>query len=72
MSHPWACPLHRLAQEVERRRGAVQASLAGDAPKLAAVLHATAGLKRHAEGALGAQLGRPVHIVGDINTVLQA
>lgn len=54
---------------MERRRQALQASLAGDAPKLAAVLHKTRELKEHVEHALTAQLSRPVVIVGDINTL---
>ena len=60
----------RLAQEVEDRRQALQASRAANAPKLAMLLDKTRQLKAHVEETLTTALKRPVLVVGEVNAVL--
>ncbi|CAI5460186.1 unnamed protein product [Closterium sp. Yama58-4] len=59
--------------ELERRRREIRAALADAWPKLEAVVQRTRAYKAAAEAALSAMYSnRPVHIIGEINNVLQA
>ncbi|CAI6008845.1 unnamed protein product [Closterium sp. NIES-65] len=59
--------------ELERRRREIRAALADAWPKLEAVVQRTRAYKTAAEAALSAMYSnRPVHIIGEINNVLQA
>ncbi|CAI5511130.1 unnamed protein product [Closterium sp. Naga37s-1] len=59
--------------ELERRRREIRAALADAWPKLEAVVQGTRAYKTAAEAALSAMYSnRPVHIIGEINNVLQA
>ncbi|CAI5506355.1 unnamed protein product [Closterium sp. Naga37s-1] len=59
--------------ELERRRREIRTALADAWPKLEAVVQRTRAYKTAAEAALSAMYSnRPVHIIGEINNVLQA
>ncbi|KAI8466248.1 MAG: hypothetical protein J3K34DRAFT_460987 [Monoraphidium minutum] len=60
------------AAEVEARRHESRAALAGMGPKAAAVAERTRTAQRAVEGALSAQLGRRVNVLGEINNALAA
>ncbi|CAI7852305.1 unnamed protein product, partial [Closterium sp. NIES-54] len=59
--------------ELERRRREIRTALADAWPKLEAVVQRTRAYKTAAEAALSAMYSnRPVHIIGEINNMLQA
>ena len=62
--------MSRLAQEVEARRQALQASRVADAPQLTSLLDRTRRLKAHVEATLTADLKRPVLVVGEVNSMV--
>lgn len=56
---------------MEARRAEIQRGLAADAPRLAALVAATAGAKARAEAGVAALFsGRAVNVIGEISNVL--
>jgi hypothetical protein len=60
------------AKEADARRHESRAALAALAPRSSALAERTRTAQRGVESALSAQLGRRVHILGEINSVLAA
>ncbi|KAK9825903.1 hypothetical protein WJX81_003892 [Elliptochloris bilobata] len=66
-----AAAVYMLAAEVEARRAEIQRGLSAEAPRLAALVAATADAKARAEAGVAALFpGRVVHIIGEISNVL--